>query len=417
MFQQRLHGEYLPWYLRSLHKDRIDHVGQALIVKGYCYAVVQNHLLEWIRLSRYLSEQNLALPSSISSDIIEEYLGRRFPQGSAVRRRGIRAALRIFLETDAAGEFARRTKPRKPSPSFLYQQWGPPYFHYMRHYRNLTEGTLRHRQTFLKRFTGFLERSGVRCATDLSCRIILDSFSDLQGWGRQMRLGYASALRSFLRWGYSEGIFPQDLSSAVISVRTYRDAKLPEVLSAEEVEKLLATVDRKPALGKRNYAILLLAARYGLRPCDIRGLCFEDIHWREGFISLTQSKTGNQLILPLLEDVAAAVIEYLREGRPSTHSRKIFVRHLAPYEPFAEDNNLAQVMQKSLAQAEMTHGNLRGLSLLRHSLATRLLREGKRMHAISDILGHQDMGSTFIYTKIDLAELRAVAISIKEVCS
>ena len=418
MFRKRLNGEYLSWYLSSPHKNRIDHVGEALLNKGYRPAVIQNHLLEWIRLSRYLSTRNCPIPSNIFSKEIKEYLGKRFPEGSETRRRGIRAAIRIFLETDNAGDFPRRMKIPKPKPSFLYQQWVPQYLYYLRQHRNLSESTLRNRERFLKKFTDFFEKSDVRYAKDISPQVILDSLKDLPGWDQSMRLGYASALRSFLRWGYSEGFFPTDLSCAVITARRYRDAKIPDLLSDEEIEKLLGSIDRKTPLGKRDFAILLLAARYGLRPGDIRQLSLEDIKWRDGLISITQSKTGGSLVLPLLGDVSAALIEYLQNGRPHTESRKVFVRHVAPYEPFSKDNNLAVIMKKALVQAGMANKKgLKGLYLLRHSLATRLLREGNSVKAIADVLGHDDITSTFIYSKVNLGELRTVAISIKEVLS
>lgn len=418
MFCGRLNGDYRAWYSRSLHKDRIDHAGKALLGKGYQYPVVQNHLLEWIKFSNYLSEHNLPMPSSFFSENINLYLRERFPSGSESRRRGIQATIRILLETDASGNFPRRRKTPQCAPSFLYQKWMPHYLHHLRYFRNLSGSTLRSRERFLGKFTDFLEKSGVCSPGDLSYRLILDSFNDLGEWGQAMRSGYASAIRAFLRWGYSQGLLRRDFSGAVIAPRTYRDATLPDLLSDEEVQYLLEAVERKTPLGKRNYAILLLAARYGLRPCDIRHLCLENIKWREGLLSLTQSKTGKPLVLPLMEDVAAALIGYLRDARPPTESRNIFVRHLAPHEPFSEDNNLSVIMQGALTQAGMgKRKGLRGIYLLRHSLATRLLRQGKTFKAIAEVLGHRDLSSTLIYAKVDLSALKSVAISIKEVRS
>lgn len=417
MFQNRLHGDYLHWYLKSSHKDRIDLIGESLISKNYKFAVVQNHLLEWIRLSRYLSENNFSLPSNIFIEEIQEYMKIRFPEGSETRRRGIRAAIRIFLEADNMGNFFRRIKIKKSPHSFLYQQWILPHLNYLRHDRHLAESTLRHRQAFFEKFIGYLEKSGVCCEEDLSFKLIIDSFVDLDGWGREMRLGYASALRGFLKWAYSENLFLQDFTNAVINIRSYSDTKLPEVLSNEEVENILSSIDRGNQIGKRNYAIIILAARYGLRPVDIRRLSLDNIQWRKGIISFTQSKTGVPHTLPLLEDVAEALIDYLKV-RPSNNYRNIFIRHIAPYEPFSADNNFSQVMNAALTQAGISQRKgLRGIYLFRHSLATRLLKEGKSFKSISDVLGHSDVSSSFKYTKVDMDELRTVSISIKEVMS
>jgi site-specific recombinase XerD len=261
----------------------------------------------------------------------------------------------------------------------------------------------------------FLSKSGVKDAKALTPTLIIGSFNHLRESVRGTN--YASALRGFLRWGYAESIFPLDLSIAVMTARQYRDARLPEVLTDDEVKKLLASQDRQSALGRRDYAILLLAARYGLRPSDIRSLCLENIHWREGEIFLTQQKTAHPLHLPLLTDVAEAIIDYLQHGRPETESRMVFVRHLAPYEAFAYGNNLAEIMKRALSQADMAgRKGLRGLYLLRHSLATRLLREGNEITSIAAVLGHQDISSSLIYAKVNLSQLRTVAISLSEVC-
>jgi integrase len=215
-----------------------------------------------------------------------------------------------------------------------------------------------------------------------------------------------------------ESLFPQDFSNAVLTSRTYTDAKLPDVLSDKEVESLLASVDRSTHFGKRNYAIMLLALRYGLRPCDIRNLSFENIRWREGLLSLTQAKTASPLVLPLLEDVALALIDYIKNGRPATDSRRIFVRHVIPCEPFCGRCDLSHIMRKPLARAGLSRRRgTKGLYVFRRSLATRLLREGNSTKTIADVLGHSDIRSVMIYTKIDFNELRTVAISIKEVLS
>ena len=278
----------------------------------------------------------------------------RLSNVSPSRRRGIQASVKILLEVDENGRFSRRIKEPFPEPSELYQQLVPPHIEYLRHHRNLAAGTLRHRRLCLAKFFAFLKKSGVDDVGPLTPRHILDSFLSLHGWAPATKLSYASALRGFLRWGYAEGIFPTNLSPAVYSCRQYQDAILPNALTDDEVEKLLGSMERQSPLGRRDFAIVLLAARYGLRPSDIRQLSLENIHWRKGLISLTQSKTARLLQLPLLKDVAEALIDYLKNGRPATTSRQVFVRHLAPYEPFASTSNLPDIMRRALSRAGMT---------------------------------------------------------------
>jgi integrase len=191
---------------------------------------------------------------------------------------------------------------------------------------------------------------------------------------------------------------------------------LHDTLTDADLDKLLKSIDRSEAIGKRDYAVLLLAARYGMRPSDIRRICLDDIHWRDRSIVFCQAKTGRQLTLPLLPDVAEALIDYLRDGRPATAVRTIFVRHKAPFEPFGPDNNLYQVMSKALRQAGLDHrAGMKGLYVCRHTLATRMLSAKVPLKTIGDILGHGSTSSTLVYTRIDLSALRSVSLSIREV--
>ena len=208
-----------------------------------------------------------------------------------------------------------------------------------------------------------------------------------------------------------------DMSAAAVSARGFRQAHVRDVLSDEEIEQILAAVDRCSATGRRDYAVLMLAVRYGLRPSDIRQLSLDDLNWREGVITMQQVKTGRPLVLPLLPDVAAALIAYLKQGRPATEERCVFIRHRAPFEPFAPSNNLSAIMRTALRQAGLDQRpGRRGLYLFRHSLATRLLAAHCPIKTIGDLLGPVCTDSTREYATVDLPALRRVALSEVEVC-
>jgi integrase len=207
----------------------------------------------------------------------------------------------------------------------------------------------------------------------------------------------------------------RDLSPAIAAVRQYRLVGIPDVLTNKELSAILRSPDRKTAIGKRDYAILLLVARYGLRPSDIQQLTLDHINWRSRQIELHQTKTGNPLLLPLLQDVLDALVDYLRDGRPQTESRNLFVRHHAPYEPFSTGTTLAKIMETALHRAGLgERAGRKGFGLLRHTLATRMLSNGCSIKAIGDILGHVSARSTLIYAKVDLSQLKTVALSIEE---
>jgi integrase len=211
-------------------------------------------------------------------------------------------------------------------------------------------------------------------------------------------------------------LFSNSLCDAVPKPRQYRHINLPDILGEADVDRILGAVDKSSALGRRDYAILLLAARYGLRPSDIRQLTLDDIDWRNARIDLRQLKTGRPLTLPLLPEVAEALCAYLCDGRPVTSNRTIFIRHRAPFEPFSPANNLVANMRGALLRAGLANrAGQRGIYLFRHTLATRLLASGQPLKRIADVLGHASTLTTFGYTRIDLVALRAVAITEEEV--
>ena len=190
----------------------------------------------------------------------------------------------------------------------------------------------------------------------------------------------------------------------------------PQVLDDETVGRLLGAVDRSTAMGKRDYAVLVLAARYGMRPADIRGLQLPSIDWRGQRIVFVQSKSQRSLEWPLLADVDDALVDYLRHGRPACNAREIFLRHHRPIGPLAQTTSFWDAMQHAFKAAgiEPPDGQ-RGLYLLRHSTATRMLRQGAPFDTISDVLGHASVEATRVYAQVDMDGLRSVALSRAEV--
>lgn len=306
------------------------------------------------------------------------------------------------------------THPQDEPRASLYTIFVLPYLDFARAHRG--RRTTEQLEDVLGRFCGWLEARELTDLRQLTALHLRDFVASLQGFRRSTIVWYATALRGFLAYLRLKGLLESDLAWAIEIPRMYSMSQPPQVLADETIERLLAAVDRSNRLGKRDFAMLLLAARYGLRPSDIRGLRFGNVHWREQRIVLVQSKTQRALELPLLADVDHALVSYLREGRPSCPAQEIFVRHMAPFVPFARRNNLWPVMRRALRAAEIKlPPGERGLRLLRHSAATRLLRSGVDFKTISDILGHGSVDTTRIYAQVDLVGLRSVALSEAEV--
>lgn len=416
MFTDWFSGELLVTYVRSVHKDRIDYVGTCLLRQRYLPLVVRQRLHEWVRFARHLEQQALDVPTSIHDPRVQDYLKVRFPTGCASRRRGIYASVRIFIDTDSEGRFNRRVRAPQQPTNTLYEQAVPSYLEFLQNQRGVSSKTVSKRAFQLGVFTRYLERVGVAAWKEVQAST-LRAFLTTQLPDRQpaTRLSYASTLRTFYRCAYLQGLVERDLSVAVSAVRQYRLAGVPDIMSEDEVSALLESVDRSTTVGKRDYVVLLLAARYGMRPGDIRQLRLDHIQWRRQQIALQQSKTGRLLLLPLLPEVSDALIDYLRHGRPKTEFRTVFVRHRAPYEPFLPNNNLSSIFRAALQRGGLADRlGRKGLYLLRHTLATRMLSAGSSIKTIGDVLGHVSLSSTLIYTKVDLPHLNGVAMSLED---
>ncbi len=302
------------------------------------------------------------------------------------------------------------------------------YVHYCKDRLQLRPGTLHERTIELTIFLDFLHSKKARTLDQiqsadlsdfLSCRANLPVLGKIRRdrWLQPVTVArIVTDMRSFLRFLSMRGILQKDLSADLPTIRIPRDAQIPSVWEQELVVRLLEAVDRSSVKGKRDYAILLLACRLGLRVGDIRTLKLDQIHWEDSTIEVAQSKTGTPLRLPLTNEVGEALIDYLKSGRPQTGHREVFLKVNPPFDPFT-GNNLHHIITywRLLAGIQFRSPQKRGMHSLRHTLATRLLEKGTPLITIADILGHTSLESTRIYAKADVEALRSVALDPEEV--
>jgi integrase/recombinase XerD len=230
--------------------------------------------------------------------------------------------------------------------------------------------------------------------------------------GRSSLQHVTSYLRSFLRFLASRGQVARGLDSWIDTPRLYRGERLPRSLPWETVRAFLAAIDRSTPMGKRDYAMFLLIATYGLRAGEVAGLRLDDLEWRADRIRVSISKTRTQLVLPLTMEIGAALLDYLRHARPHLPCRKVFLRVRAPAGP------LARTGITEAFQGWTRRGGLpipyQGPHCLRHSLAVHLLRQGTSLKAIGDILGHRSPESTCVYLRLHVEDLRDVALDLPQ---
>jgi site-specific recombinase XerD len=227
--------------------------------------------------------------------------------------------------------------------------------------------------------------------------------------GRGHALQVVTAMRSFLRFLRYRGHISTDLVAAVPSVAHWGNTNLPKHLPADAVQKVLKSCDQTSAVGRRNYAILLLLSRLGLRAGEVVALQLDDIDWDNAQLTVRSKKGAGWARLPLPSDVGKAIARYLRRDRPRCSSRHVFVRVVAPYQPLARSAVISSLTRQALQNAGVESAR-KGAHLFRHSLATAMLRQGASLDEIGQVLRHKDPDTTAIYAKVDLAALRRLAV-------
>jgi integrase/recombinase XerD len=228
------------------------------------------------------------------------------------------------------------------------------------------------------------------------------------------RLGVArskhltTALRSFLQYGRYRGDVVLDLAAAVPSVASWSMAAIPRAISPHAIRQLLASMRRRTTVERRDYAIMLLLADLGLRAGEVADLELDDLDWSAGQVRV-RGKGGHWSVLPLPVRVGEAMVAYLRDGRPHSSSRRVFLRALPPYRGVQGSATIEGIVRRALRHAGV-QAPTNGAHQFRHALATRMLRRGASLREIGDVLRHRRVQTTTIYAKVDLVALRGLAL-------
>lgn len=333
--------------------------------------------------------------------------GRR----SARRRKQFGNEIRLPIQQMlriAVADYVGRGRPHKPDNPFECQ--APGLLRYLTEEKGLRQQTIRRYQSFLRHFAAYLERIGVDDVARLSPTVLSGFIAEYApprvSWSTVREA--CGVLRVFLRYLAREGVMAKDISSLVEFPQSYRHAGIPRSMSWEQVEQVLAGIDRRSASGKRDYAMLLLLATYGLRAKEVASLALDDIDWRNERLKIRERKAGNTTTYPLSAIVGAAIVDYLKNGRPATTCREVFMRAFAPAAPIgsaAVVSRAAYFIHKAGISVPRA-----GSHVLRHSCVQRLLNAHFSLKHVGDYVGHRNASSTQIYGKIAIEQLREISL-------
>lgn len=400
--------------------DLISGLEQELLRLGYTKGSMSFYRRRWNQLMAYAEDRGeYFYTEQLGMDFLNEFFGisqedfsRPLPQAETQEIRVIRMVGDFQLHHAVLRRYFKH-KEILTVPFFVDIRSRFRSFCEKKGYSQVTTGHYVKQSSYLM---DYLAAQGMDDFTEVTLDTVNAYIRTLAGFSYKTVEQHICSLRAFFRFLYQEGTVPDDLAAKMPMVKARKQAAIPSVWTHEELKQLIGAIDRGSPKGKRDYAIILIACRLGLRCTDIKNLCFENFNWTEKKIRFTQSKTGQPMELPLVPDVGWAVIDYLKYGRPKVDSSRIFVRHMAPFLPFAEDDHLDQLIRAYMVKAHIPmRGKHRGMHSLRHTMASVLLEKDTPLPVISDIIGHLDTNSTAVYLKVDMERLAECPLDFEEV--
>ncbi len=377
---------------------------------GYSQSSLKTYRCIFARIVRYFEEQCVEqFNVDLGQKFIVEYGGEHY--GAKGTFKNYCRAVRMLSDLQQHGMIFKQTLwPKKDFSSgfrILFEE-------FIQHNRNrgIAEDTIRHLRWVLARFEDYLLNRGVVAFQQVASQHLNAYVETLAGYGRNTISLHVSYLNRLLKYAFEKGCHTLDLSVVMPCIKYGQSKRLPAVFTEDEIKRILENVNNDSPVGKRNYAIILLLARLGLRISDILNLQFECIDWERKRITIQQQKTGTQVELPLLEDVGWAIIDYLQNARPKTTCQNIFVCHTPPFDRIRSwlAKDISRAVQK--AGIRVPRGKTAGTHIFRHSLATNLLNQGVGIDEIAQTLGHTSAESTEAYISLSMDTLRVCALEV-----
>ena len=382
---------------------------------GRSQETAKQYVCYWRRIKRYMvANKIIHFESVVGKAYLKAQFGNQDYNKLSKSQKDVIRSVNVLSEFSDKGSIS----PVKEQVAF-YGQIGEAITTYQtfRISLRLNKHTIEEGEQYLYRFFKYLTKENVNSVKEINQLHILKYVKTIDPKFTTLPHRSLEAIRGFLKYAYNEKLIDIDMAAVVPKYNYVKQAKLPSVYSSSEIEKIIACIDRGNAVGKRNYAIVLLAARLGLRASDIANLQFENLIWDKSSIVLNQYKTGKRLELPILSDVGNAIIDYLRYGRPKSSERFVFLIAASPFHP-VHRSAITGIVHSYFVKAGINITQRKhGPHALRHSLASILLEKETVLPVISEVLGHQTTASTNYYLRVDLKSMSKCPLEVPPVHS
>ena len=398
-----------PTRIQELHGSPGGHLlegfAQELCQAGYAQITARRHIRAAEHLIYWIGRKSRTV-AALDEKTIEEFVQHlnrcRCPRYGHANRRDLRKGARLFLRYARSADLVttRVVEQVITDPDLLVS-----FCAWMRQQRGTCDATLYNYSLHLRDLLRNLGEDPAKFAARNLRQFILDT-SQRCGWAAAKKC--TTAVRMFLRFLIADGKCAAGLEASVPVLAHWRLSSLPRYLQSDEVERVIASCDPAKPAGKRDRAILLLLARLGLRAGDIVQLRLGDLDWKEGGICVS-GKGRRQTLLPLTQETGDAIASYITDGRPPTTVDALFIRSRAPFRALANHCAVSMIVAQAIRRAGVTCPSRGAAHVLRHSVASSMLRHGASLQEIAGVLRHRSIATTEIYAKVDVAALRQIA--------
>ena len=397
-------------------KTQIKEIRREAIELGYAISTMDSYERIWNKFIEWKQEEHFVYQEEDYSKFLLEYYHfdvSTYTSKSKSRDQQLMRSKRILDDFDTYKDCIQR----RCLPNALYceysKEWNPvveKYLIYCKEEKYNADRSIKTKQDYLTRLLSYFSQHGIIELKDLSRQDIVSFVNEVIEKGNVSKRRNFYILRDFLQYLFIEGISLEDLSIYVPKIKSTKRKKLPVYFKQEEIEEKLNEIPRERKIEKRDYAIILIAARLGLRVSDILNIRFKDIDWEQHQLHIIQPKTKHLNILPLSKEVGWAIIDYIQHARPVCKNEYLFVKMRHPFEKMEKFHNFNKYFE-----TEEIENTKKGIHNLRHSLAKNMLDNDIPLHAISSILGHQSLETTSnTYLSIDAKHLKGCSLEVEE---
>ena len=397
-------------------KTQINNIREEAIKLGFAISTIDGYRKVWNQFIKWKNEEDFIYNENDYSIFLLEHYNfdvNKYNSKSKSRHQLLMRSKRILDNFDEYKKIF--IKNQKIKHNDLPNEWNQILDNYLNFSKNVkqnSKGTINVKEKFLKKELYYFVKNNLENLSDFSNDHIRMYVNDAINDGKSTTIKKMYIFREFLVYLFMENIIRDDLSIYIPKIKQKNRIKIPTYIKQDKIEQLLDSITKNTKTEIRDYAIILIAARYGLRISDILNIKLKDINWKDHKITIIQPKTGNLNSFPLSKEVGWAIIDYIKNSRPKCENEYLFVKSKYPFDKMEQFYRFNSYFDKIYTTTN--NFNKKGIHNLRHSLAKNMLDNGIPISTIASTLGHKDLNTTSkTYLKIDIQNLKKCGLEVE----